>query len=171
MSVNNLSFLTTVLAIICVVGASLYGTVRLLRAEKALAAICVLALIPFWFFVQFMLFAAHDKLKSQGIATRAYHFDYAATPLINVLGAALVVGLVAHLVRRAHASSPIQAEIAPRIGERSGIWAWLREPRKLGGLISLALGIAAMSTFFVYVGVMLIIVGVSLLMDVRLWRR
>ena len=44
------------------------------------------------------------------------------------------------------------------------------EPRKIGGVLLIALGSATM-TVSVISGVLFIMVGVSLIMDVNLWRR
>ena len=168
--VNRISFLTTVLATISVMGICVYGAVRHFYRSRARGAIAILMLIPLWFCAQFVAIVVFDELRSHGYADKEYHLDYVATPLANILGAALVVYLVLGLSRRLAPPQKDNSESISHIGVSGGAWEWLLEPRRLIGAVFVVAGIVAISAFFIISGALFIMVGVSLLMDVRLWR-
>jgi len=170
-NINSISFVSTVVGTISVLGVCVYGAVRFFLAKRFFGAIGILALIPLWFGIQILLIAMFDKLKSQGIVTRAYHLDYAVTPLINLVAAGLVLFFVIYSVKRLSQRQASEADNTSQAETNHGLLAWVLEPRKMLGLLFIALGTAAMSAFFVISGALFVIVGVSLLMDVRIWRR
>lgn len=139
-------------------------------ARRFLATCGILLLIPIWLVAQLSVFVTFDKLVYLGIAARENHLEYAVTPVLNLAGAALVWFLVTKFTSRLSLSlsgAPIRASQAEA---QFGVWSWLSEPRRIAGLIFIIIGAAAMSFFFIIAGVLFVIVGVSLIMDVRIWR-
>ena len=169
-AVNRISFLTTVLATISVMGICVYGAVRYFLVRRFSGAIAILMLIPLWFCAQFIAIVVFDELRSHGHAAREYHLDYVATPLANVLGAVLVVYLVLSLSRRLAPPKRGDSESISHVGGGGGAWTWMLEPRRLIGALFVLAGTLAMSALFIISGVLFIIVGISLIMDVRIWR-
>lgn len=170
-NINDISYLSIVLAAIFVVGVCAYGAVQSMRLGRVLAGFGILIVIPLWFGGQLFLLIVFEKLVYLGIAAREYHLDYAITPLLNLAGAAVVWYVVINYVRRLAASRASDPIGGSHTGAIDGAWGWLFEPRKIAGLIFIAIGAASMSYFFVVPGVLFVIVGVSLMMNIRLWRR
>jgi hypothetical protein len=160
--INSISFLSIVVATISVVGICVYGAVRCIVARRFLATCGILFLIPVWLVVQFLVFVTFDKFVYLGIATRENHLEYALTPVLNLAGAGLVWYFVAKQSRDVMRASQADTQF--------GVWSWLSEPRKMVGLMFIIIGAAAMSLSFIVAGVLFVIVGVSLVMDVRIWR-
>ena len=169
-NMNDISFLSIVLATIFVAGVCVYGSVQSLRFGRVVAGFGILIAIPLWFGGQLFLVIIYEKLVYLDIATREYHLDYAITPLLNLAGAALVGYVVINYVRRLVTSRAGDPSSGPHRDTKHGAWGWFLEPRKIAGLILIAVGAASMSYFFVVPGVLFIIVGVSLIMNIRLWR-
>ncbi len=168
MHVNAISFLSTVLAMVGVMAVSLYGAVRCFRASRFLAGFGLLAIIPAWFVGQILVVAVFDKLMGLGMVSRENHLQYAATPVLNIVVVFLVGYAVIRFVRGLKASPGRTAEPMSQVGADDG--TWLFEPRRIVGIIIVALG-AVTIPFEVISGTLLVVVGVSLIMDVRLWRR
>ena len=155
------------LATIGVIAVCLYGAVRCFQFTRILAGFGLLAVVPVWFAFQLVVLVVFDELRSRGIASREYHLDYAVTPVLNVVVAGLIGYAVLRFVSKFAASRSLDEEQVDAIESN---WSGLLEPRKIAGAIFVAAGAATMS-FFILSGVLLVIVGVSLIMDVRLWRR
>lgn len=169
--INEISFLATILATVSVVGVSVYGAVRCIAIGKYFAAIGAIATIPVWFVAQLLMLVIYDKLHSQGFATRAYHLDYALTPVLNLAGAALVWYVVIHYVRRLASASSHDQGRAPLDDAHEDAWRKFLEPKKIAGAIFLVVAATVMSAGFVISGSLFVVVGVSLIMNVRIWRK
>jgi hypothetical protein len=129
-----------------------------------------LFLIPIWLAAQFFVLITFDKLVYLGIAARENHLEYAVTPVLNLAGAALVWYLMTKFTSRLASSLSGDPLRASQADAQFGVWSWLSEPRRIAGLILIVTGAAAMSFFFIIAGVLFVIAGVSLIMDVRIWR-
>ena len=168
--INEISFLATILATTSVVGVSVYGAVRCIAIGKYFAGIGAIAMIPVWFVAQLLMLVIYDKLHSQGFATRAYHLDYALTPLLNLAGAALIWYVVIHTVRRLASSSSHDQERASQADAHDSAWRNIWEPKKIAGAIFLVVAATVMSAGFVISGSLFVVIGISLIMDVQIWR-
>ncbi len=168
--INELSFLATVLATVSVVGISVYGAVRCIAFGRSLAGIGSLAMIPIWFVAQLLMLVIYDELHSQGIATRAYHLDYSVTPLLNLAGAGLIWYVVIHYVRGLTSSPSHDPGRASQTDAHDGAWRRILEPRKMAGAILIVIAATAMSAGFFISGALFVIVGISLVLNVRIWR-
>ena len=169
-SINNLSFLATVLATVFVIGVSLYGAVKCIKSGKFFAGIAVLIMIPIWLVAQVLMIVIYDAMVSQDMATREYHLDYAVTPFLNLAGAALVGYVVVRYVRRLTASPSNDSSRASQSGILDGAASAIFEPRKMVGVLFIGIGAATIASWFFISGVLFVVVGVSLIMDVRIWR-
>jgi hypothetical protein len=169
-NVNAISFLSTVLASIGVVAVSIYGAAQFIRFGRILAGFGILAIIPIWFGVQLLFLITFDVLVYLGVATRENHLEYVMTPVLNLACAGLVGYTVIYLVGRLTSLSSQDQERILQAGANGGVWSSFSEPRKVAGVIFIAIGAATMP-FFVISGVLFVVVGVSLIMNVRLWRK
>lgn len=170
LDINTIGFLSTAIATIGVLAVSVYGAVRCMLARRYLAAFGILLLVPIWLIAQFLVFVTFDKFVYLGIAGRENHLEYAVTPVLNLAGAGLVWYVVTEFVSKLRSSHSRETMRASQADASFGAWSWLSEPKKISGLIFILAGVAALSTFFFIAGVLFVIVGVSLLMDVRIWR-
>ena len=171
MDVNNLSFIAIVLASVWVLGVSVFGAARIFPTGRFLAGIGALTMIPIWFVAQILMFVIFDELITRGIATREWHLDYAITPLLNLAGAALVWYVVMRLVRRAASPESQDSLPAAHSDTHDGAWSSFSEPRKIAGAVFILIGAAAIASWFFFAGTLLVVVGVSLIMNVQIWRR
>ncbi len=169
-NINELSFLATVLATVSVVGVSVYGAVRCIAFTRYFAGIGALTMIPIWFVAQLLMLVIYDELHSHGVATREYHLDYALTPLLNLAGAGLIWYVVIHYVSRLTSSPSHDPRRASQTDAHDGAWSGFFEPRKIAGAIFIVIAATVMSAGFVISGALFVIVGISLIMDVRIWR-
>ena len=168
--INGISFLSTVGALVFVVIISIYGAAQCFRFGKILVGFGMFAIIPLWFAVQFLVLVGFEYLRSSGVAMRQNHLEYAMTPIFNVAVAVFIWVMVMKYVRGLAASQTSAEEHDSTAPGEVSVWNRMLEPRKIGGVLLIALGSATM-TVSVISGVLFIMVGVSLIMDVNLWRR
>lgn len=156
MDVNLLSFTTTILGTLFVFLVSIYGFVQVVRLEgNLLVGFVFFALTPIWLAGQYAAVLIFDGLD---------HFNHVATPISNTLAALLVFFVVIGYIRSLRDGS---WEFAPGMGLLRAV---IGAPRRLVG-VGLIVAAAAVMPYFILAGVLLVIVGVSLILDVRLWGR
>jgi hypothetical protein len=144
--------------------------VKCIGYGKVLAGFAVLAVIPIWLIAQILVLAIFDAMAAQGLATREYHLDYAVTPILNLGGAGLVWWIVLHYVREFKSVRPQDSRRLPESSVQNGAGSFVFDPRKVVGVLFIVLGATAMASWFILSGVLFVIVGVSLIMNVRIWR-
>lgn len=156
MDTSLLSLATTILGSLCVFVVSIYGFVQCVRREgNLLVGFFFFALSPIWLAGHYAAVLMFDGLD---------HFHNVATPILNTLAVLLIYFVVIGYVRSLRDGS---WEFAPGMGLLRAVTG---APRRLVGLVVIV-GAAAVMPYFIVAGVLLVIVGVSLIFDVRLWGR
>ncbi len=152
-----------ILAWIVVIGVSLYGAVRCFLFEEFLAGCKILLVLPLWFGAQ-TLFGLVEN------ATGAQFFENGVAIIYYVAGATLVCYFVIRHVRWLTVPPPGDGNEDPHES-----WFSMQDPRvikrRAAGLVFIIIGAVAMASAFLVEGALFIVVGVSLVMDVRIWRR
>ncbi len=168
--INGISFLSTVFALVFVVIISIYGAAQCFRFGKMLAGFGMFAIIPVWFATQLAIIVAFDRLRVSGVAARQNHLEYEATPIFNVAVAVFVWVMVMRYVRKlAAAQASVEVDEAP-VSVEGSVLSRMLVPKKVGGVLLILLG-AGVSPVSVISSVLFIMIGVSLIMDVNLWRK
>lgn len=166
-------------------GVCVYGAVRCFQRRLYTGGVGVLAVITVWFVGHAPLPYIMWVIATPNPRTPTNLAEYAMAP-VYLASAGLVCYAVLRLVKSILRSQDEQTPAAeyPRvqsddeeslivsIGESEPFFARISfDKNKIFGVGLIALGVAAMSGWFLIPGVLFVMVGVSLIMDVRIWRR
>jgi hypothetical protein len=178
------AYFAIIIGSVFVVGVCVYGTVRSFRARMYLAGLGYLALIPCWFLAHAPLPVVLWVIATPNPATTTNPAEYAVAPVyLAIAGFSCYI-----LLRSVRAVIPSEDEPS-HSGEFVGLHSddderllqskrdtryllakMMDHKKKIVGVALVAIGAAAMSTWFFMSGVLFVMVGVSLIMDVRIWR-
>ena len=178
------TFFALIFGSVCVVGASLYAAVRCFRTRRYFAGSAFLVLILFWFQANAILTIFMYAMATPNPATPTSLGEYILAPIYLA-----IAGSVCYAVLRfsRRLTSPedeqlLSAEYAgsyreddeglrPTQGEDQSIPTGVAfDKKKIAGVAIIAIAVLAMRYGFVLESVLFVIVGVSLIMDVRIWR-
>ena len=164
----------------------MYGAVRCFQRRLYAGGTGVLALIVVWFAAHAPLPYIMWVIATPNSRTPTSIGEYAAVP-VYLLSAGLVcfgvLRLVKSIIRSLYAQSSLVEDASGHIGDEESLIVSLgdSEPffarisfdkNKVLGVGLIALGVTAMAGWFFFIpGVLFVMVGVSLIMDVQLWRR
>lgn len=168
-----------------VVGVCLYGTVRCFRTGKYLAGSVISTVIPCWFAANMLLTIVMYAIATPNAAVPTHPAEYAVGPVYLAVAGFVCYAVLRYVRKYARSKKePLPAvqyrsstsyDEAVLIRVQSGIQSFLEwialSKTKIVGVIFVALGAVGISSFFLPSGVLLVVIGVSLIMDVRLWRR
>lgn len=151
-----------ILAWTVVIGVCLYGVVRCFLFEEFLEGCKILLVLPLWYGAQtlfwFIELTVEIQFWENGVALAYY-----------LAGAGLVCYFVIRHVR--------WLTVPPPDAPQTNSWqSWFSEQnpsvlkRQIAGVIFIVIAAASMSAGFVIAGMLFVIVGVSLIMNVRIWR-
>jgi len=161
------NFLAMLFACAVVIGVVLYGAVRCFFITEVTDGLKILLVLPAWFVANFLLGRLYSFFVGPNYAG-THPFEYIVWP-VYLIGAGLVCYFVIRHIRWLTVPPP-------GTPKEFSSWSWLTEQnpgdarRRIAGAAFTIVGAVALATTFLIPGVLLIIVGVSLLMNVRIWR-
>jgi len=161
------NFLLMILAWIVVIGVCLYGAVRCFLFEELFASLKILLVLPLWYIAHTLFGSVFQVIVNPNVA-ETHPFEYAVAP-VYLAGAGLVCYFVIRHVRWLTVPPPGAPENNPH-----GSWFSEQNPaalkRKIAGVIFIGIATASVAAGFAISGTLFVIVGVSLIMDVQIWR-
>lgn len=169
---------------VCVVGASLYGAVRCFRTRRYFAGSGILGLILFWFQANAILTVFMYAIATPNPATPTSLGEYLLAPIYLAIAGSICYAVLRYSRRLTLPKDEqlLSAEYAgsyrdndeglrPTQGEDQSIPAGAAfDKKKIAGVVIIAIAVLAMRYGSVLEGVLFVVVGVSLIMDVRIWR-
>lgn len=178
------TYFALILGSLSVVGVCVYGAVRCFRRGMYLAGLGFLALIPCWYLAHAPLPIVLYVIATPNAATPTNPAEYAVAPVYLAV-AGFVCYAVLRYVRRLIQSKDERMLLAEDTSSHSDdddrllltqsenqsfLARTIVHKKKIAGVVFIAIGAAAMWAWFFESGVLFVVVGVSLIMDVRIWR-
>lgn len=178
------TFFALIFGSVGVIGASLYAAVRCFRARRYLVGSAFLVLIFFWFQANAILSLFMYAMATPNPATPTSLGEYILAPIYLAISGS-VCYFVFRYARRITLPKDdplLSAEYADSYrdddaslplsqgADQSFSTAVTFDKKKISGVIVIAIAVLAMRYGFVLESVLFVIVGVSLIMDVRIWR-
>jgi hypothetical protein len=178
------TYFALMLGSLSVVGVCLYGAVRCIRVRMYLAGWNFLFLIACWFLANTMLLTVLYAIATPNSATPTHPAEYAAAPVYLAI-AALVSYAVLRYVKRnipskdewslstehVNSNSDDDESLLLTQGESHSILVKMTDhKKKIAGVVVIAIAAASMRYGLILESGLFVVVGVSLIMDVRIWR-
>lgn len=178
-------YFALIIGSLCAVGVSVYGAVRCFQMRVYLAGLVCLAVMPCWLGVNAVLTIVLYAIATPNSRTPNNLAEYLVAP-IYAANAGLVCYALLSFVKRfvrsknetllatEYGSSPGDTE-DELLHSQSGVRTYLENitlpKKKIAGFVFVALGALGMSSWFFPAGVLFVMIGVSLIVEVQLWRR
>jgi hypothetical protein len=179
------TYFALIFGTLSVVGVCVYAVVRCIRQRRYLAGWNFLFLMGCWFLANKMLLIVLYVIATPNAATPTHPAEYAVAPVYLVV-AALVCYAVLRYVKRHTQSKDEQSLLTEHIGSHSDddekliqtqfenhsfLARTAEHKKKISGVVVIAIAVVSMRYGFILESVLFVVVGVSLIMDVRIWRR
>lgn len=178
------TYFALIVGSVCVVGASLYGAVRCFRTGRYFAGSALVGLIFFWFQANAILTIFMYAMATPNPTTPTSLGEYVLAPIYLAIAGSVCYFVIRYarrlttpkdeqLVSADHAD-PHQGHdenVRPAQGvDHSFIEEVTFDKKKIAGVVVVAIAVLAMRYGFVLESTLFVIVGISLIMDVRIWR-
>jgi hypothetical protein len=178
------TYFALILGTLSVVGVCLYGTVRCIRVRMYLAGWNFLFLIACWFLANTVLLTVLYAIATPNSATPTHPAEFAAAPVYLAIAALVCYAVLGYVKRNipskdewllsnehVHSNSDDDESRSLTQIESHSILAKITDNRKkMAGVVVIAIAAVSMRYGLIMESGLFVVVGVSLIMDVRIWR-